>query len=217
MVDISECKTLNDISMLLFGKKNYSNREKVKKYLANNGIDWEEWKKSKEEHNINKTCLVCGKELVKSQHKFCSSSCAAKFNNKQRVKEKTKCCLNCGIKLKDPRNVFCCEKCHKEKMQKDWVERWKRGEENGIIGEYGISKRLKRYFLEKYDNKCQLCGWSETNQYTNSIPLELHHIDGDYANNQEDNLQLLCPNCHSLTQTYKSANKSGRKTRKKYT
>ena len=36
----------------------------------------------------------------------------------------------------------------------------------------------------------------------------IHHIDGDYKNNNEDNLQLICPNCHSLTETYKSHNKT---------
>jgi predicted HNH restriction endonuclease len=35
-------------------------------------------------------------------------------------------------------------------------------------------------------------------------------------NNNEDNLQVLCPNCHSLTSTYKNLNKLGRKQRKKY-
>ena len=43
------------------------------------------------------------------------------------------------------------------------------------------------------------------------------HIDGNYMNNKEENLILLCPNCHSLTQTYKGANRNhGRQGRKKY-
>ena len=65
--------------------------------------------------------------------------------------------------------------------------------------------------MDKYSCKCQLCGWGETNPYTNTVPLEIHHIDGNYKNNNEDNLQLICPNCHSLTETYKSHNKDGRK------
>lgn len=70
--------------------------------------------------------------------------------------------------------------------------------------------------MDKYSCKCQLCGWGEPNPYTHTIPLEIHHIDGNYKNNNEDNLQLLCPNCHSLTETYKSHNKNGRKQRAKY-
>ena len=42
-------------------------------------------------------------------------------------------------------------------------------------------------------------------------------MDGNYLNNLESNLILLCPNCHSLTQTYKGANRNnGRAQRKKY-
>ena len=36
------------------------------------------------------------------------------------------------------------------------------------------------------------------------IPLEIHHIDGDCTNNKMENLQLLCPNCHSLTSNFGS-------------
>ena len=57
----------------------------------------------------------------------------------------------------------------------------------------------------------------ETNKHTGNIPLEIEHKDGNYANNSEDNLELLCPNCHSLTATYKGANRgNGRKARNKY-
>ena len=97
------------------------------------------------------------------------------------------------------------------------MERWKKGEESGVSGSYGISKHLKRYLLEKFHYKCSKCGWGETNPYTHTIPLEVEHIDGNYQNNIEDNLTILCPNCHSLTSTYKGANKGyGRKDRKKY-
>lgn len=50
------------------------------------------------------------------------------------------------------------------------------------------------------------------NPYTGTIPLEVEHIDGDAENNSEDNLTLLCPNCHSLTKTYRGANR-GKSTR----
>lgn len=90
------------------------------------------------------------------------------------------------------------------------------GNENGLKGSCQISGHIKRYLFEKYDNKCARCGWSEINKYTNNIPLEIEHIDGNYLNNNEDNLILICPNCHSLTATYKGANRGhGRKERRK--
>lgn len=45
-------------------------------------------------------------------------------------------------------------------------------------------------------------GWGEINPITNESPLHVHHIDGDATNNSEENLQLLCPNCHSLTENF---------------
>lgn len=84
-------------------------------------------------------------------------------------------------------------------------------------GDYQLSMHIKTYLLDKYQNKCSKCGWSEKNQYTNKVPLEIEHIDGNYLNNLEQNLIVLCPNCHSLTSTYKGANiNKGRKSRKKY-
>ena len=126
-------------------------------------------------------------------------------------------CLNCGKLLEGRNKKYCNNKCQQEYEYKEWVNRWKSGKETGIVGKYGISQHLKRYLLEKYNYKCFICGWSEKNKYTNTIPLEVEHIDGNYLNNNEENLTILCPNCHSLTSTYKGANRgSGRKERSKY-
>lgn len=54
-------------------------------------------------------------------------------------------------------------------------------------------------------HKCEDCGlykWKNE-----PIPLQVHHKDGDYMNSELDNLQLLCPNCHALTENYGSKNK----------
>ena len=85
-------------------------------------------------------------------------------------------------------------------------------------GQFDTSKHIKRYLIKRANGKCERCGWGEINPYTQKIPLELHHKDGDYRNNTEDNLELLCPNCHSLTDTYRGGNtgKSTREGREKY-
>lgn len=46
-------------------------------------------------------------------------------------------------------------------------------------------------------HKCEHCG--NDTQLGKPIPLEAHHIDGDHLNNELENLQLLCPNCHAQT------------------
>ena len=126
-------------------------------------------------------------------------------------------CLNCGKELSGRSKKFCDNHCQREYEYKEWVKRWKNNEESGISGEYNISKNLRRYLLEKYNYKCSKCGWGEENPYTHNIPLEVEHIDGNYLNNSEENLTILCPNCHSLTSTYKGANKGhGRSERLKY-
>lgn len=125
-------------------------------------------------------------------------------------------CVNCGKKILNKKK-FCNNHCQKEYQYKEYIKNWKEGKVDGIRGEYQISMYIKTYLFKKYNNKCARCGWGEINTYTNKIPLEIEHIDGNYKNNNEENLILLCPNCHSLTSTYKGANLNhGRKTRKKY-
>lgn len=52
----------------------------------------------------------------------------------------------------------------------------------------------------KRGHKCECCGLTEWQRQ--KIPLQVHHLDGDRLNNEEENLQLLCPNCHALTDNY---------------
>lgn len=97
-----------------------------------------------------------------------------------------------------------------------WIKDWLDGKETGLNPDGTFSKRIKRYFMDFHNSKCQKCGWGEKNQYTNKIPLEIHHVDGNHQNNKFENLELLCPNCHALTATTKGANRgNGRASRRK--
>ena len=126
-------------------------------------------------------------------------------------------CLNCGKELIGRQTKYCCNQCQVDYQHKQWIIRWQEGKETGLKGKYQVSNHIRKFLLEKYHNKCAKCGWGEINPFTGTLPLEIHHIDGDYSNNKEDNLILLCPNCHSLTASCKGANKgNGRKDRKQY-
>lgn len=120
-------------------------------------------------------------------------------------------CLNCGKELcniKNSRHKYCSNACQQEYIYKEWVKQYKKDNSIAKTSKWGqISETLRRYIFEKFENKCCLCGWSEINPYTNTLPLEIDHIDGNSENNSEDNLRLICPNCHSLTKTYRGANK----------
>ncbi len=74
-----------------------------------------------------------------------------------------------------------------------------------------------RFLLEKHGERCSRCGWNKKNTNTGKVPLEVDHIDGIADNNSEDNLRLLCPNCHALTPNFRNLNKGkGREWRNRY-
>ena len=159
-------------------------------------------------------CEHCGRELSyeKRHNKFCNQSCAASYNNKHKKRKEKFKCLNCGKSI-DRGKKFCNNKCQMDYNYKEFINKWKNKEVDGVVGKCNISGHIKRYLFEKNHGQCELCGWHEVNPSTGNIPLEVHHKDGNYQNNDEGNLQLLCPNCHSLTSTYKALNKNGRKER----
>lgn len=124
-------------------------------------------------------------------------------------------CLACG---KDPAYAgykYCSNKCQQEFEYRTFIKEWQAGEIIGLTAMGTVSPSVKRYLREKFSNKCCLCGWSEINQSTGVAPLIADHIDGNWRNNIESNLRLLCPNCDALTPTFSALNKGrGRKNRR---
>ena len=90
------------------------------------------------------------------------------------------------------------------------LESWKKGEIQPS------ETRCKNLLIMERGNCCEKCGWAEVNPFTNSIPIELEHRDGDCYNNKYENLDLLCPNHHSLTATFRGANAGKGRGRKEY-
>ena len=76
-----------------------------------------------------------------------------------------------------------------------------------LNGEYFFEKPPLFFWLECLSFSV----FGKVNEFTGKIPLEVHHIDGDCTNNKEENLQLLCPNCHSLTENFGSRNKNSKR------
>lgn len=169
------------------------------------------------------------------RRKFCNASCAASYNNQftkrkvvsepsvaeqplnkaqleqsiasgQRYKKKKKNeCLYCGEPVY---SKYCSASCQVKYEQAEWEKKWFAGEVSGNTA--GIwqepSGRVRTYLFRIYDSKCARCGWGERNPFTGSIPLEIEHLDGNAENTTPENVTLLCPNCHSLTATYRGAN-----------
>lgn len=67
---------------------------------------------------------------------------------------------------------------------------------------YSKGQRIKKRLLDMgWKDECAVCGvGSEWNG--KPLTLQLEHKDGDHSNNELSNLEILCPNCHSQTDTH---------------
>ena len=76
----------------------------------------------------------------------------------------------------------------------------------GFHGYYPTNKLRKRIIKENIlPYKCNNCGIDKWNG--SDIVLQLDHINGESTDHRLENLQLLCPNCHSQTDTWCGKNK----------
>lgn len=127
-------------------------------------------------------------------------------------------CPRCGIRKRmHPNQKHCSQTCDAQAKREEKVKLWLAGYDvETMRGKTGTAHWIRDYLLEQSNHKCSKCGWDEINQFTGKSPLELEHKDGDFTNNSPDNLEILCPNCHALTPTYKGANKNKGRPRAKY-
>lgn len=160
---------------------------------------------------VETKCLQCKTTIFSyksANRKFCSHSCSAKFNAKTRKKRfPDRSCNVCGGPINRNRNnPYCSISCFHESKYLEWERIY-------LSGNFSHSKYLRKFVIRRDGYKCNECDIFEWNG--KEIVLELEHKDGDSSNNDPENLELLCPNCHSQTPTYKGKNKgSGRQSRR---
>jgi len=170
-----------------------------------------------------KNCQYCGTEYyIKPSYytksKFCSRRCHDKgktySDGRNRVnKEKI-------IELRLKQRLSNVDIAHQLDMSYSTVARYVKGypltekERRKINADKQKRKKLedcestesrKKLLIEKrgyYCEKCKIYKWNEKR-----IVLELNHIDGNKENNKKNNLELLCPNCHSQTPTWRRKKK----------
>jgi hypothetical protein len=116
-------------------------------------------------------------------------------------------CLVCYAEPAGPSYKYCSNKCQQEYQYRQYILEWKRGLRSGLSSLGLVTGTIKRYLREKYFNSCSICGWSQIHPVTGEAPLVADHIDGNWRNNCEENLRLLCPNCDALTPTFSALNK----------
>jgi predicted nucleic acid-binding Zn ribbon protein len=182
------------------GKQLHRTYKSVKVKLLSIGL-----KENRKQFNITIKCLYCNNHFIANINEnriFCSQKCAASYNNKKREKKSKHRCLFCG-KTISRKNKFCSNSCYSGYKNQNYLIKWKNGEVDGLQPKTLCLKMIiRKYIFEKYDYKCHKCGWNEINPVSLKSPLQIEHIDGNYLNCKEENLDLLCPNCHSLTSTF---------------
>lgn len=195
---IKEGKTYADISELTGRDKN-SIRVKMGK-IGENYLKY--YKPIEKPINL---CIKCDNPITHVGKKFCSRSCSVAYHNPLRhTKEIIKSCLICGVNFTSNQHSakFCSRNCfHLDR------KRIKDAEIESGKCQTMSTKRYKTYLYEKHGEKCMKCGWAVINEHTGNTPLELHHVDGNPDNNTISNLEILCPNCHSLTKNWKGGQK----------
>jgi 5-methylcytosine-specific restriction endonuclease McrA len=128
-------------------------------------------------------CKACGRkiekigsQIVRSKNHYCSVVC------KSRAKIKIRSCLGCGRKFKAARAHirYCSRGCNLRILARARSDK------------SPSSKVVKLRLLDKF-GACQRCGYFEV-----VAILEINHKDRNRKNKAEENLELLCPNCHTI-------------------
>lgn len=130
-------------------------------------------------------------------------------------KKPRKNCSVCNTELKRATSTYCSQSCQITQQYENYIAKYLAGTISGTRNDGDLSHYVRKYLLKTSGNCCSECGWNKVNPVTGKIPVEIDHINGDSTNNRPENLRVLCPNCHSLTPTFRALNVGrGRKHRK---
>jgi hypothetical protein len=125
-------------------------------------------------------------------------------------------CSWCGTKFvghRTSRGKFCGFDCMGKSNSDKVLQSWLSGEDPGWTGKtVQLKTTVRRYILAQAGNACSICGWSEKHPIDGLPLVEVDHINGDPFDCSPENLRVLCPNHHAMTETHRARNRgSGRK------
>lgn len=162
-----------------------------------------------------KNCKKCGIsfEPTKGLVNFCSLECRNSRTWSEEDKDKKSNSAKNSEKVKEANKLKTFTKLNlsKDEWQKIIDKRTKTINNKILITPYNelsFERLRKRIILEQNCkcNKCQLDEW-----LGEKLPLELEHKDGNHFNNSRENIEMLCPNCHALTDTWRGRNKTNKR------
>ena len=106
-------------------------------------------------------------------------------------------CLNCGkvnpVKGHSYTNKYCNNSCQQQHRSRQLVNEWKESKEPTAWRT--VPEWVKKYLINLRGHKCEVCGIVKHNG--RDAPLVVDYRNGDSYNNDESNLELICPNCKS--------------------
>jgi endogenous inhibitor of DNA gyrase (YacG/DUF329 family) len=150
--------------------------------------------------NMITKCPKCKTEFENKRNwgikKFCSRKCANSKERPQEVRDKIskkligRTTARKGIKIVG-------------QAKEQWLQKVRATRAAVPFDDLGWdTKRLR--VIKDQNGKCNRCDIN--NWLGEKLSLEVDHIDGDGNNNDRNNLEGLCPNCHSLTKTWRGRN-----------
>lgn len=164
-------------------------------------------------HAIDRRCKSVEQRLNSIEidlDKFSYSDKIGKY-----IRNKRKCNI-CGKFITDTNKSGLCQTCYREKNNEKIIENWLKTGDTGCAIGSNLRNCIREYIYKIQNYSCSICGMNTT-WNKKEIKFILDHINGDASNNHIENLRLICPNCDSQLDTYKSKNKnSARNFRHKY-
>ncbi len=131
--------------------------------------------------------------------RFCSAKCARAFSTKANRSE-----INNKVSLKlrgrQARPSQPCKPETTQKLKQVWLDKLLSADFDSLC----YDAKRKRVIAEQH-NTCNHCGITEWQG--SPITLEVDHINGLNDDNRRENLEAICPNCHSVTDTWRGRNK----------
>ena len=146
---------------------------------------------------LNDKCPACETPVYRrpcERIRFCSSKC---FESK-RYRKKNTSCQQCGVLLKPGAGSsakFCSKSCSNRSrvgIKYDGTQPKSKTVNHS---------RARVALIERDGDECKICGLCPV-WMGKPLRLQIDHVDGDRSSNGLDNLRLLCPNCHTQTETF---------------
>lgn len=134
---------------------------------------------------VTSACKECGTMFSHiasraNKAKYCSPPCYHKAMSRKGTAEYV--CVHCGVKFLDApshKRKYCSKVCVNKAAKNQWKPTF--------------TTVRKKMAVRGWLSACEQCGYDKHPEI-----LGVHHKDRDRKNNERSNLQVLCPNCHSI-------------------